>query len=307
MSHDVRQTLKTPPTQEDRASYGIALILMANLLFSFVDTGSKWLALAGLATMQLAFMRYVGHFVINVGLELFQGRLQRNPFACAKPIETALRGSMIAFATCLNFVAIKHLPLPLTATIMFSTPIIICFLSGTILGERVGPYRWGAIVLGFIGVLVAIRPFDADFHWAVFFSLGAAFMYAFYSIWTRRLAGQVATDTMQLYAAVVGTVMLLPFGVAQWTSPSDSWSWVVLCSLGVFAWAGHQMLTIAHRFAPANLLMPFGYSFMIYLTIWSYFVFDHIPDFWTLVGAVIVIMAGLIIWMRENCKGAKIG
>ena len=139
---------QTGSVKSDQASLGILLILFANFLFSFVDTGSKWLALAGLATMQMALMRYVGHLVINVGIEAVQGRGKRNPLACPRPIATAFRGSLIAGATCLNFIAIKYLPLTLTSTIMFSTPLIICALSFWLLREPVGKYRWSAIGLG---------------------------------------------------------------------------------------------------------------------------------------------------------------
>ena len=70
--------------------------------------------------------------------------------------------------------------------------------------------------------------------------------------------------------------------------------------LGGFGWIGHQLLTTAHSYAPASVLTPFGYSFILYLSIWSYFVFDHLPDRWTIVGAAIIILAGLIIWLRER-------
>ena len=98
---------------------------------------------------------------------------------------------MLMISTVLNFIAVTYLPLTLTSTILFSTPIIICMLSWPLLGERVGLFRFGAIALGFGGVAIAIRPFDDSFHWAVFLSLGGAFTFALYSILTRRLAGLV--------------------------------------------------------------------------------------------------------------------
>ena len=274
-------------------------MLIAYLLFSCIDTGSKWLALFAIPAMQLSFMRYIGHFCISLGLVGRDG-FAPSRFACEKPVLVLLRGVLLMLSTVLNFFAIRYLPLSLTGTILFSAPIIVCALSWPLLRERVGIYRWFAIALGFVGILVAIRPFSEDFHWAVFLSLAGAVSFALYSILTRKLSGVVSTDIMQFYSGLVGTAVLLPFAVLEWQNPDDAFSWVVMISLGFFGWAGHQMLTRAMGVAPANLLMPFGYSFILYLTTWSYLVFNNTPDVWTLMGAAIIIVAGLIIWFRER-------
>ena len=278
---------------------GIVLILVANFFFSFVDTGSKWLGVIGLSALQLAFMRYFVHFVISVGIFGKNG-FDWSVFRCEKLMLVIIRGACLMLATVANFIAIQYLSLSLTATILFSAPIIICALSWPILKEPVGKFRWMAIGLGFIGILIAIRPFDDDFHWAAFVSLAGAFSFALYSIFTRKLTGVVSADTMQFWAGLVGTVALIPFAIVEWQSPTTEFQWVVLLSLGFFAWAGHQFMTNAMAYAPPNLIMPFGYSFVIYLTVWSFFIFDEIPDRWTLLGAVIIIVAGLIIWFREK-------
>lgn len=284
---------------EDKPLAGIALMLLAYLLFSFIDTGSKWLAVFGLPALQLSFMRYFGHLAISIGLVGYHG-FHVEQFKCERPVLVVTRGALLMFSTVLNFYAIRHLPLSLTSTILFSAPIIICGLSWPLLREPVGIFRWSAIALGFAGIVIAIRPFDESFHWAVILSLAGAFCFALYSILTRMLAGLVAADTMQLYSGVVGTFGLLPFAILEWQNPSTGFQWFVMFSLGLFGWAGHQLLTNAMGLAPANLLMPFGYSFILYLTIWSYFVFDELPDHWTILGAVIIIVAGLIIWFRER-------
>lgn len=284
------------------AVLGIGLILAANFLFSFIDTGSKWLALLGLPALQLAFVRYLGHLAISVGLAGTSG-LSADTLRCQDPFLVLLRAVFLTASTVLNFVALRHLPLSVTSTILFSAPLLICALSWPLLRERVGMFRWSAIILGFCGVIIVIRPLGESFHWAMLLSLGAAFMFALYSILTRKLANRVSTDTQQMYAGLVGTIILAPFALLQWQNPTNSFQWLVLCSLGFFGWAGHQLLTNALRHAPANLLMPFGYSFIIYLTIWSYVVFDTLPDFWTVIGALVIVVAGLIIWARELQRG----
>lgn len=284
---------------EDRAALGIVMMLFAYFMFSFVDVSAKWLALAGYATLQVAFMRYVGHFVISV-LLIGKGGLNLRRFASDQMGWVVLRGLLLMGSTVMNFFAVRYLPLTLTSTILFSSPVIICALSWPILGERVGIWRWGAIMLGFCGILVAIRPFDESFHWAVILSLGAATCFAMYSILTRKLAGQVPIDTMQFYSGAVGTFALLPFAIMEWQSPVSGFEWIIMLALGVFAWIGHEFLTRAHGYASASTLTPFGYSFILYLTVWSYLVFNSTPDQWTLMGAMIIIVAGMIIWFREK-------
>ena len=281
------------------APHGIALMLCAFLLFSFIDTGVKWLSLLGLSAMQLAFMRYFGHFVVSLTLIAKRG-FSKAQFTSPHLFLVILRATMLMLSTALNFWALAYLPLTLTSTILFSSPIIVCFLSWPILGERVGPFRWVAIILGFIGVAVAIRPFDDSFHWAMLLSLGSAFGFASYSLLTGRLAKIAPLDVMQFYTGAVGTFALLPVAIMQWQSPQTVTDWGVLISIGLFGWAGHQLLTKAHQFAPASTLTPLAYSFILYLAIWSYLLFDTLPDRWTLIGGFLIICSGLIIWLRET-------
>lgn len=274
-------------------------MLIAYLTFSFIDTSVKWLAIAGLPTLQLAFMRYASHFLISL-MVIARGGLSVSRFSSDRPLLVIVRGTLIMLSTILNFLAVGYLPLTLTSTILFSSPLIVCALSWPLLGERVGPWRWFAILVGFAGIIVAIRPFDATFHWAVFLSLSSATSFSFYLILTRKLAGQVSTDTMQFYAGAIGFCALAPFAYAQWQNPQGLVDWLLLFSLGLWGWAGHQLLTNAHRYAPANILSPYSYSFILYLTVSSYLLFDHLPDRWTVIGAVIIVAAGLIIWVRET-------
>lgn len=284
---------------EDKAMTGIILMLGAYLLFAFIDTSVKWLALLGLPALQLSFMRYFGHFIISL-VQIGRGGVSRERFASPRILLVILRSALLMGSTVLNFIAVGYLSLTLTSTILFSSPIIICALSWPLLGERVGLWRWAAIMTGFVGILIAIRPFDESFHWAILLSLSAAFCFALYSILTRKLAGTVAVDTLQFYSGLVGTTVLLPFAISDWHNPVGYLNWTLMILLGVFGWLGHQLLTNAHRFAPASTLTPFGYTFILYLTLASYFVFDELPDRWTIVGAGIIIISGLVIWAREK-------
>ena len=287
---------------QDNANLGIGLMLLAWLFFSFVDTSVKWLLILGAHAFQLAFMRYVGHFVISTAL-VARGGQGWSRFGTSHFWLVLLRAFLLVSATVLNFIALKYVPLTITASIMFSSPIILCALSGPLLGEKVGPWRWFAILLGFIGVMVVIRPFGETFHWAALLNVYNAFSLAFYSILTRRLSGVVATETMQFYMGLLGTVLLLPIAIYTWVPMDTTFALIVMIGLGFWGWLGHELLTRAHVYATANTLMPYTYSFLIYLTISSYLVFAHIPDKFTLIGAAIIILSGLIIWKRAEIRG----
>lgn len=290
----------------DRAQLGIAMMLAAYLLFSFIDASVKWLVLAGYPAFQLAFMRYVGHFVISLAL-IGQGGWNWRRFATGRPVLVLARALVLLLATVFNFISLNYLPLTVTSSIMFSAPIIVSALSWPLLGERVGPWRWFAIVLGFAGVLIVIRPFGAAFHWAMLLSVHNAFAMAFYSMLTRKLSGTVSARTMQFYMGALGTFVLLPLAVATWQPPASGFDWALLIGLGLWGWSGHELLTRAHAFAPASTLMPYTYSFMIYLTIASYLIFDHLPDAMTLTGAAVIVSSGLLIWWRERRDGGAHG
>ncbi|WP_102107332.1 DMT family transporter [Oceaniglobus roseus] len=290
---------------EDRAGLGIAMMLVSYMFMASVDTSVKWLVIGGLHAFQLAFVRYAGALVISL-VDIGRGGLSRDRFATDQFGLVLLRSLLLAASSVFNFIALKYLPLSLTSAIMFSSPIIVCALSVPLLGEKVGVWRWGAILLGFFGVLVVIRPFGVAFHWATILPMGNAVAIALYSILTRRLAGQVATQTLQFYAALTGTVVLLVPAVLVWQSPDSALDWVLMLMLGVWAWFGHELLTRAHGFASSTTLMPFTYSFMIYLTISGYLVFGDVPDSFTLLGAAIIMVSGLIIWARERGRGGVV-
>ena len=123
---------------------------------------------------------------------------------------------------------------------------------------------------------------------------------ALYSLMTCRLSGVVAVETMQFYMGLVGTLLMLPFAIWTWTQPETIWGMLVLISLGVLGWAGHQLLTNAHRFGTANQLMPFTYSFLVFVAIWGYLLFGTVPDTSTILGAIVIMSAGLMIWGKER-------
>lgn len=274
------------------------MMLLAYFTFAIVDTSSKWLLGIGYAAMQLAFFRYsVQLLITSAGLL----RQRNDAWARARPHLklVVFRASFLVVSTMLNFLALRHLSLTVTSAIMFSAPILVCALSYPLLGETVGPVRWAAVLFGFLGVLVIVRPLGVEFNWAAVLMLLAALGLALYSILTRKLAQDVDTAVMQFVLGCTGTIVLAPLAWMSWVAVGDAFHLMLMISLGVFAWAGHEVLIRAHRLAPANFLMPYTYSYLIYMTLGSILVFQDYPDGWTLAGAAMIAAAGLVIWRRE--------
>ena len=156
---------------EDRRLHGIALVVLALLAFSGIDTCAKWLVLHGMATAEVVFVRYAVHLLLVIALVLPSGE----PFLRSRrPGPVVLRSLFLLGSTLLNFHALGSLPLTMTTAIMFTGPLWVCMLSIPLLGETVGPRRWTAILVGFAGILVAMRPWSGTHHAAVAFSYGAA-------------------------------------------------------------------------------------------------------------------------------------
>ncbi len=283
---------------EDRRLLGIGLALFGYLCFCVTDSCAKWLSLRGMPTTEVVFVRYLGQFIIVLGM--IPPRAPKSVLVSRRPVIELLRGLCLLGSTVANFFALTFIPLTITASINFTMPLILCALSIPMLGEKIGWRRWLAIVIGFIGVLIIVRPGTAAFHPAMLLSLLAVSFSAFYFLFTRMLAGVDGTATQQFYSGAIATLCMLPFAFSHWVWPGDWTMWIPFLLIGAAATAGHQVLIIAHRFAPASTLAPFNYSLIVYMTISSWFVFGQPPDEWIFVGAPIVIASGAYIWWRER-------
>lgn len=295
---------KRPPASrrvapvEDRRLLGIGMVLVGFLCFTGIDTSAKWLAIGGLPTPQVVFIRYAVNFVLIVAI--FLPRDGRILLRSGNPRIELLRGLVLLGSTVANFVAISHLPLTVTGSILFSMPLLVCAISVPLLGEHVGWRRWGAILAGFAGVLIIIRPGSETFNIYTVFSLLAVACYAVFNISNRMLAGIDAASTQQFYSALIATVCIAPFAFGGWEWPQGLSSWLAFGAMGIFATVGHQLFATAHRFAPASTLAPFIYAQMIYLTASSWLIFNQPPDVWVFLGAPLVVGSGLYIWLRER-------
>lgn len=276
---------------------GIGLVSGAYVLFTLLDGSAKWLV-ASMPVIMVVWLRFVMHAVVASAVLL--------PLRGARLVMTrywrwhVVRALMFITMTGINVWALQYLQLTVTSSIFFSVPIIIAVMGALFFHERLDAGRWAAILVGFAGVLFIVRPGSAGFHPAMIGSLVNAVIYSCFMLMTRRLAAYESAETIQYLPALGAAVLLTPVAITRWEWP-DTWlEWTVACLLGVFGAVGHQLLALAHRYAPASVIAPFLYQQVVYMAIFGYVVFGDVPPPAVGIGAAIVIASGLYLFQRER-------
>ncbi|MEZ5840462.1 MAG: DMT family transporter [Hyphomicrobiales bacterium] len=276
---------------------GIGFVLIALVFFSCLDTTAKYLG-RDLPPLEVVWMRYLGHFLIVLAVW--------NPFTKPALYRTGriglqvLRAVFMFGATGFNFFALKYLQLSETTAIFFAAPLIVAIIAGPLLGEWAGPRRWAAIIVGFLGVFVVLRPGLGGLHWAATLSVGATVSYALYLVSTRMLAATDSPQSMLIFSALFPAILLAPAMPFIWVMPPSLFDWLLLFGLGAFGAIGHWFLILAHRRAPAPVLAPFTYAQIVWMILFGFLIFGDVPGLTTLIGACIVIGSGLYLLARER-------
>jgi drug/metabolite transporter (DMT)-like permease len=273
---------------------GIGLFLSAIFLFACLDTLAKYMT-RDMHVMQIAWGRYVFSSAFLLVLMPRYGVVR--PLRSARPWFQILRALLLAATSLMFFTSVSFLPLADVVAIGFLAPLILTGLAHFVLGERVGIRRWLAILVGFIGVLVIIRP-GFGVHWAVFIALAMAASNGVYQLATRMLAGVDSAQTTIFFTNIMGSVafsLVIPF---FWSPPGVE-GWAAMAALGFLGGLGHYLLIHAFAHAPASMLAPFAYTAILWVTFTGYLVFGEFPDLWTVVGAGIIIASGIYVFYRE--------
>ena len=278
---------------------GIALVSSSYVFFTLLDGSAKWLV-ASVPVIVVVWLRFLTHALFASAVLLpLRGRAVLRTRHLRWHV---LRAVMFVVMTGMNFWALQFLQLAITSAIFFIVPILVALMAAPILGEKLDRGRWAAILAGFVGVLVIVRPWSADFHPALLLALGNAVLYAIFQLMTRHLAAYDSAETIQYLPAMGAAVLLTPFGIAAWESPEGWLQWTVLCITGALGGFGHYLLALAHRYAPATVLAPFLYQQVIYMAIFGYLVFGDVPAPAVGIGAAIVIVSGLYLFARERAR-----
>jgi drug/metabolite transporter (DMT)-like permease len=282
---------------------GIGLVSLTYVFFTLLDGSAKWLV-GSIPVIVVVWLRFVTHALFATAVLLpVRGRALVRTSHLRWHV---LRALMFVTMTGMNFWALQYLQLAVTSSIFFLVPIIVALLSAWRLGERIAPARWAAILAGFAGVLLIVRPGSSEFHPAMLLAVGNALLVALFNLMTRRLAAYDSPETIQYLPAVGAAVLLAPFALAAWQAPHTPLEWAVACLLGMAGAVGHYLLALAHRYAPASVLAPFLYQQVIYMAVFGYLVFGDLPSASVLLGSGIVVASGLYLFARERRRLAKI-
>lgn len=281
-----------------RQMRAIALMCGACAVFSCLDATAKFLV-QSMDAPQIVWARYTSAFI--VAFVVSNPLTRPGLFTTGRPLLQIGRSALLLASTAFNVFALRHLQLDQALAITFSAPFFVTVLSGVLLDEWAGWRRLTAIGVGFLGVLVVVRPGTASpLPPAALLSLAGAVCYALYNISTRALARTDSSQTTLLYSNLVGAAAMMPLLPFVWHAPGGPLAWTLMILTGVFGSFGHYLLIAAHRLASASVLAPFIYVQLLWATMWGYLLFRDLPDRFTLAGAAIVISSGLYILYRTH-------
>ena len=292
-------TVPAPPPA-DRILRAIVSTIVAMACFSVLNAMSKTLSTSGYPVIEVIWARYVFAFIFM--LVMFLPRNGRGLFTIRRLWTQVVRGLLLFFSSYFYFHGVVYLSLATAASISLTSPLIVTALSSRLLGEPVGPRRWAAVVVGFAGAVIIVRPGHADFDWHILWVVASTICSAFYQLFSRRYGQAERPDASATVATIVGTIAASPFVPLEWVMPASLWHFVLFVGMGVMAGTGHYFLTIAYSQAPAAVVSPFNYTQLIGAAVLGYLIFDESPDVWTWAGAAVIIASGLYVGYRERVR-----
>jgi S-adenosylmethionine uptake transporter len=274
---------------------GVLLMLGGDFLFALNDAMGKWLV-ASFSVGQVVLIRSIGAFIILGPMIARQGtaklfRMERLDLQILRVVVTTLD-------TALFYAAVVYLPLADVMSFYMAGPIYVAALSHFLLGEKVGWRRWAAILIGFCGVIIMLRPSSAALSLSSIFALVGSLSFALAIILSRQLRGTSDTSLVTwqtLGSLVVGGALTL----GSWQTPS-ALDFGAMMLLGIVSCGAHLMITRALKLAPASTLAPLHYTLLLWAVVFGLVFFNDVPSSRILVGSAIIVLAGLFIFHRQK-------
>jgi drug/metabolite transporter (DMT)-like permease len=283
------------------AGLGVALMLLGCFVFSLNDTLGKWLV-ATYSVGQLLLIRSIAAMLVLAPF-LMRSGVMREFRKAPRPGLQFLRIVLSSCEVGLFYLAVAYLPLADVVTFYLAGPIFVTALSALLLKEQVGWRRWTAVFAGFAGVLIAMRPSAASFTWPALIALTGCLFFSFLMIVTRTVRG--TSDLVLLSTQMIGTLVLGAFlAPIGWVTPSAR-DFSLLALLGLVAMFAHLCVNRSLKLAPASLVVPYQYTFILWAMVFGYFVFGDVPGPMLIAGAVIIVAAGIFIFHREHARAVK--
>ena len=284
----------------DHPQKGILFICAAVFLFASSDALSKYLTNFYPVVMVL-WVRYVVHVALM--LAVIRPPSLKTLITTQNRKLQIIRGLCMANTNLMFISALHYIPLAEGTAIVYLSPLIVTALSVPLLGERIAKTQWIAVAIGFIGVLFIVRPGGSIFHPVALLALGAAFSFSLYQIITRKLNHTDKSSTTNFISGLVCvfvTSLLLPF---FWKTPTPYFA-LLMVLLGISALVSHLWMTKAYQHAKPSTLAPFSYTQLLFAGLIGYVFFNQIPDFLGLVGMLIIVAGGLLVFSKISYKKA---
>ncbi len=292
---------------------GIVLKILSTMLFVIMAAMVKQVS-SSVPTGEIVFARNFAGMIPVLVMMVWQGQL-RSAVKTHRPIGHFFRAIIGVTAMTMNFAALAYIPLPDATAIIYVTPLLTVVLAVFVLGEVVGMYRWGAVAVGFVGVVIILYPhlgttdLQGDTAIGAGIALTGTIFMAMAAIIVRKLILTERSATIVFWFSVWASVLAfltLPLG---WLWPS--WAWIMpdgtqlmlLVGLGLFGGLGQIFMTQSYRYADASTIAPFDYTTMIWATAVGWIFFSEVPGPWVVGGASLVIAAGLFVIFREHRLG----
>jgi drug/metabolite transporter (DMT)-like permease len=287
------------PPRADDIKRGIAYVSGSIFVFAMGNVLVKYLA-ADYPVSEIVFFRSFFALIPILAIIWRGGKI--NVFHTRRPLAHLLRATMWLLSFYCWFFAIKLLPLADASAFSFTAPIFLTVLSMPLLGERVGPHRWAAVLVGFVGVVIMARPTGDVLQVGALFGIANALFYALGSLGVREMSRTEKSETIVFYTQVFGTVLSGVSLIFVWVTPS----WTDAAGMAVIGLAGgigQYLMTQAYRYAPAAVVGPFTYTSIIWAVILGYIFWQDLPGLEVVIGIAIVAASGLYILHRET-RGA---
>jgi drug/metabolite transporter (DMT)-like permease len=280
---------------------GITLMALAFFLFATSDTIVKYLT-GSVPQVQIVWVRFFGLVLVALVMIAAKGP---QVLKTSHPVLQVARGALAILSAVAFVYAITYVPIADAIAVSFFAPFVVTLLGALVLKERVGPRRWIAISIGFAGTLVVIRPGLGVFHPAIFLVLIAASAFAVRQVLSRVLSASDKTATTIAYTAISGLALLTIPLVFVWKTPETITQILLLLAVAMLAGLAEFLTIRALEIAEAAAVAPMHYTLMVWATFWGWLIFGQIPDFWTWIGATIVVLTGLYLINRERLAAKR--
>jgi drug/metabolite transporter (DMT)-like permease len=292
------------PATADHTRLGIYLMIGSTLVFAVQDAFSRHLA-GEYNVLMIVMIRYWFFAAFVTAVAVRQAGGIRRAAATSQPMLQILRGLLLVFEICIMVLGFVKLGLVASHAVFTCYPLIVTALSGPVLGERVGWRRWAAIIVGFIGILIVLQPGISVFEPAAALPLAAAAMFALYGLLTRYVSRRDSAATSFFWTGIVGAAAITLVGVWHW-EPMQPQDWIWMAALCVSGALGHFLLIKCYEVAEVSSVQPFAYFQLVFASFVGVVVFGEIMETHVVIGAAIIVGAGLFTFWRERQRAARL-